>query len=96
MEPNLQSKLQTVIFELLEQYEPDKAKVRRVEVDGTDQDLVIAQLEYVYEKIKNHEFDEGCNDERCKWCAFVNSHMTKPLIPSDSVEETDSEMMYGE
>ena len=96
LEPNLQSKLQTVIFELLEQYEPDKAKVRRVEVDGTDQDLVIAQLEYVYEKIKNHEFDEGCNDERCKWCAFVNSHMTKPLIPSDSVEETDSEMMYGE
>jgi DNA helicase-2/ATP-dependent DNA helicase PcrA len=28
------------------------------------------QIKETYQRIQNHEFTEGCNDDQCFWCAF--------------------------
>ncbi|MEY2830569.1 MAG: hypothetical protein RIQ33_2427, partial [Bacteroidota bacterium] len=27
-----------------------------------------------YTKIMNHEFAQGCNEEKCQWCNFVKTN----------------------
>ncbi len=41
-----------------------------------------------YEKIKNHEFYEGCGKPDCQWCNFVRHN-----IPVDSFAETEVEAL---
>lgn len=64
--------LRKITFEFLER--ESKSQVE-VEASLQEIELVKGQLEYVYTKIKNHEFEEGCNDEKCIWCNFVNNNM---------------------
>lgn len=44
-------------------------------------DIVVAQIRDTYQKIKNHEFAEGCGKDDCEWCKFVkeNNLNKKPV-----------------
>ena len=64
--------LRKITFEFLER--ESKSQVE-VEASLQEIELVKGQLDYVYTKIKNHEFEEGCNDVKCIWCSFVNNNM---------------------
>jgi len=48
----------------------DKSFLKKVSVDGSDQELVKDQLLKTYEGIKNQEFG-GCGEEDCRWCTFA-------------------------
>lgn len=54
--------------------EPEKEKWRQktLEISALDIQLVEEQLAESYDKIKNHAFDEGCGEDFCRWCNFVN------------------------
>jgi len=42
-----------------------------VEVSDSDVEIVAQQIRDVYAKIRNHEFEHGCDDPECEWCQFV-------------------------
>ncbi|MBI4944948.1 MAG: ATP-dependent helicase [Bacteroidetes bacterium] len=50
-----------------------KAKIM---VTKEDVAIVKKQIKEVYTKIMNHEFTQGCGEEDCKWCNFVNVNQT--------------------
>ena len=57
--------------------EPDKNDdfIQKVfEVDPLDLEIVGRQLVDTYNKIKHHQFQEGCREENCRWCNFVASN----------------------
>ncbi len=45
-------------------------KKQKVMVREQDILFVKNQIQEVYAKIKNHEFQNGCGEEHCKWCEF--------------------------
>ena len=47
----------------------------KVMLTVTPEDIVIVkeQIRQVYERIMNHEFDEGCGKDDCHWCNFVKN-----------------------
>ena len=59
-------------------------------VSQEDEDIVSDQIVDTYEKIKNHEFQEGCGEPDCYWCNLVRNEMKiDSSIPIP--EETDFE-----
>lgn len=55
----------------------------------TDADLEIisGQIQDTYRKIKNHEFDNGCEKPDCEWCAYIrNREIIKHREPGDQTE----------
>ena len=77
--------LRKITFEMLE-----REVKSTIEVEATQEEinLVAGQLEYVYGKIKNHDFSDGCNKPECEWCNFVNKNM--PLL--SSIELNDEQV----
>ncbi|MEM9545657.1 MAG: ATP-dependent DNA helicase [Bacteroidota bacterium] len=63
-----------------------KFNKRKFEVEPFEMEIVGDQLTDTYTKIKNHEFTEGCGDEHCKWCNFVNENMSMGSLPAEEVE----------
>lgn len=41
-----------------------------VEVTEADIEVVSEQIRQVYKKIRNHEFEQGCDEPDCEWCRF--------------------------
>ncbi len=50
---------------------------------------VRGMIREVYEKIRRHEFFEGCGDERCSWCNFVRNDTVVNSFADEEVEELD-------
>ncbi len=62
---------------------------KTLEIGSLDVDLVYDQLKTSYDKILNHEFEQGCGEDNCKWCNFVkNNFKIDPELESyvDEVE----------
>lgn len=57
---------------------------------AADLTTVRQQIKTVYEKIMNHEFSQGCNEDDCVWCTFVKTNQLSKPIP---VENAEPEMM---
>ncbi len=55
--------------------EPDKKtkeiKREKIFVTFEDKSIVKDQIKTVWQKIHNHEFEIGCNEEDCDWCNFL-------------------------
>jgi len=58
--------------------EPDKESntyvKHRVNITPQDVAIVKQQIVSVYDKIRNKEFSEGCNDDDCHWCNFKKAY----------------------
>ena len=69
------------IMDFVEQDKDGKFHTISHQISKLDEDLVKDQILDSYAKIKNHEFD-GCNEENCKWCDFVNeiNDLNSPLV----------------
>jgi DNA helicase-2/ATP-dependent DNA helicase PcrA len=75
------------IFDFIEADE-DSGKFIRHQVVIRDEDVttVKKQIKDTYEKIMNHEFAIGCQEENCQWCSFVtNNQLYKKPAPEDAV-----------
>lgn len=44
-----------------------------IEINPEDKQIVGEQIETTYSRIKNREFEVGCNKKDCKWCSYVNN-----------------------
>lgn len=56
--------------------EPDKKDnliTKKITVSPDDLDVVGSQIKDTWTKIQNHEFLDGCQDDKCYWCNFVNN-----------------------
>ncbi|MFM2048110.1 MAG: hypothetical protein RI955_658 [Bacteroidota bacterium] len=63
------------IFDFIEKNEETKAFVRhKVIITPDDVKIVRTQIKDSYQKIMNHEFAKGCNEEKCQWCNFVKTN----------------------
>ena len=61
------------VFDFVEPYK-DAYEILKVDVSAEDVSIVTQQIVSTWEKIKNHEFDVGCNDVKCQWCNFVKKN----------------------
>lgn len=48
-------------------------------------------LTTTWQKIQNHEFEEGCNEESCEWCAFTKD-INQTSYRDKNTEELDDEV----
>ncbi|MEP7266156.1 MAG: ATP-dependent DNA helicase [Saprospiraceae bacterium] len=60
-----------VLFLQTDKLDPEKFTTRKY--DFTQKDLLhmFGLIQSTYSKIKNHEFEIGCNKDDCEWCNFV-------------------------
>lgn len=54
-----------------------------------DTNFLRAILRETYQKIKNHEFYEGCGKSDCQWCNFVKHRESADSFAASEVEELD-------
>jgi len=40
-----------------------------------DEEVVLKQLKDTYARIMNHEFNQGCGREECRWCNFARRYV---------------------
>ena len=81
-------KMKDGYFDFVEKSKQEQAFVQKpVPVSLDDEQMVKEQLVEVYQNIKNHKFDEGCND--CRWCEFVEKK-NLPLIYDENPEPEES------
>jgi len=71
------------VMDFVEAQKDGRFQRREFTVEGFEIEIVGDQLKSVYNKIKNHEFDKGCGDEKCKWCNFVNENMPVSALSED-------------
>jgi DNA helicase-2/ATP-dependent DNA helicase PcrA len=45
----------------------------------------------VYEKIKNHEFSQGCGKKDCEWCNFNSYYLKTEIYSSEGLMESGDE-----
>lgn len=64
--------VRNIEFQFLENETSNKISVSATQ---EELDLVKQQFTYVYEKIKQHDFEEGCQKPECEWCQFVKNNM---------------------
>ena len=55
-----------------------------------DISIVKKQIKEVYGKIMNHEFTQGCEDEKCRWCTFIKSNRTILMFEESNQELFES------
>lgn len=56
---------------MLEQKEDGSFTTRKFTISPNDEALVTEQIKDSYQKIMNHEFRKGCEDQYCTWCNFL-------------------------
>lgn len=73
-DPNIQKPMKVGTMDFVEHDNSGKLRQVPFEVDEFEMKVVAAQLKEAYRGIQNHEFQEGCNEEFCRWCNFVNNN----------------------
>lgn len=60
-------------MDFVEPNSKDELKNYKIVVSQEDIDQVGTQIQEAWEKIHNHEFLNGCGDDKCTWCNFVKN-----------------------
>jgi len=74
------------VMDFVEAQKDGRFQKREFEVEDFEIEIVGQQLKETYQKIKNHEFTEGCGEENCKWCNFVNENMKIDSLTTEEIE----------
>ena len=53
---------------------------KRIVITPQDIEVVSKQITDSYVKIMDHQFSEGCGEEDCQWCTFVNTNYKSSLL----------------
>lgn len=62
------------VFDFIETNSNNEYVRFTIPIQEHDLTIVKEQVKDVYERIMNHEFDKGCNDEHCRWCNFAKTY----------------------
>ena len=87
-DPKMEKPMRKGTMAFLEKDDNENFRHIDFEVSDFEIETVGNQLKDTYQKIKNHEFADGCQEEDCKWCNFVNNNF--------SLETTLEEFEEGE
>ncbi len=72
-DPRLQHKMTSGEVNMLEQKKDGSFKKAKYVITPQEEALVSKQIAESYEKIMNHEFRDGCNEDTCHWCSFLKN-----------------------
>ncbi|MFZ1705401.1 MAG: ATP-dependent DNA helicase [Saprospiraceae bacterium] len=67
-------KLETAVMDFVEAKNDGTFDNILLNISSEDKAYVSEELKTAYEKIKNHEFSEGCGKPECNWCNFVTKN----------------------
>jgi len=71
-------------IDFIEKDDRTKKDFVKVKIPVTREGILLlkAQIKDTWQKIMNHEFSKGCEEDDCKWCSFVKNQFVaeKPLI----------------
>lgn len=74
-DPKTRVRLRSVVFEFVE---PDNVTgefhTASVYVSDDEMEIVKGQIRSVFEKIRNHQFMDGCGRDECEWCGFAQRY----------------------
>lgn len=86
-DPKMEKAMLSGSMDFLERDDKDQFKKKTFKVEQFEIDIVGEQLKRVYKSIKNKEFSQGCNDDDCKWCNFVNDQFSLESSLEDYEDE---------
>ncbi|MBS1783302.1 MAG: ATP-dependent helicase [Bacteroidetes bacterium] len=75
------------VFDFLEMDDQNEFVRKTIPITNADTTTVTQQIQNVYAAIMNHEFDQGCNDEKCRWCNFTRTYHLDRLTSSNNSDE---------
>ncbi len=75
-DPKMSKPMQRGIMDFLEKDSNGDFKQKAFEVSDMEIEIVSEQLKESYKKIKNHDFENGCGEEDCRWCKFVSNNFS--------------------
>ncbi len=76
----------------IEYLEPDKEGIfltKTLTLEDSDVKIMNELILDSYNKIKTHDFFEGCNRKSCKWCNFVKRNIMPDRMNDEEAEELD-------
>lgn len=64
------------------------------EVSKEEMEIVSNQIRETYHAIRAHQFEQGCNEEDCKWCNFVkyNSLNQVEILENEEIEPEELDL----
>ncbi|MEM1323620.1 MAG: ATP-dependent DNA helicase [Bacteroidota bacterium] len=80
--------VQSAAISYLEPDSRNRLQYKTLSFSAEELRMVRSLIKTVYEKIRRHEFYEGCGEKDCPWCGFV-----KHNIPSDSLADLEREAL---
>ena len=60
-----------------------------IEITKKEVEIVEAMIKDSYRSIMNHEFEEGCGRDSCKWCSFAQGNLVPESFVSETTEALD-------
>lgn len=87
---NSKWQIQKVEFDFVE---PDQNTGRyikqAVNITPDDVEIVRNQIKDTYNKIKAKEFENGCKEEDCVWCNFVDTYYKNKTVPNINLQSAE-------
>jgi DNA helicase-2/ATP-dependent DNA helicase PcrA len=62
------------VFDFIEKNKEGTYQRFTIPIQEHDLAFVKEQIKEVYSSIMNHEFEQGCNDKKCRWCNFAKTY----------------------
>jgi DNA helicase-2/ATP-dependent DNA helicase PcrA len=77
------------VFDFIEKNANDEFVRFTVPIAENDVTTVKQQIKDVYNRIMNHEFEEGCNKEDCRWCNFSKQYELTKADAATEIEDVE-------
>jgi DNA helicase-2/ATP-dependent DNA helicase PcrA len=61
-------------FHFVEKNKQGRYEVKRIDIMPEYLSWMRHKIKEVYAKIQNLEFNQGCNEDDCRWCNFVKQN----------------------
>jgi len=74
-------------IDFIEKNDKNNKEFVKIKIPVTNDGILFVkeQIRSTWKKIKNHEFSQGCEDDNCQWCNFVNNQFVSdtPLLEGE-------------
>ncbi|MEO1436058.1 MAG: ATP-dependent DNA helicase, partial [Bacteroidota bacterium] len=87
--PHIRQRIDSAAIDYLNRDTDDSFPIQAVNLDQQAVETVKTQISDTYRRIRNHEFQEGCGDDNCKWCQFVKARNQEASMRNERTERLD-------
>lgn len=86
-DPRLSKPMRSGKMHFIQPKKDESTKVTQYDLEQQDVDFVGEQIQTAYRGIMNHEFERGCQDEKCTWCNLLKDQFKIQGILPQEFEE---------